>query len=49
VTELLGEKAHMEAHFGSSRDSGNLDEVCGLHHTYQGSKIILDAPDGTPR
>jgi hypothetical protein len=28
--ELLGDEAQLEAHFGSFRDSANLDEVHGL-------------------
>jgi delta-aminolevulinic acid dehydratase/porphobilinogen synthase len=49
LTELLGDKAQAEAHFGPFRDSANLDEVCSLRRTYQGWEINLDAPHGTPR
>jgi hypothetical protein len=35
LLELLGDKAQLEAHFGLFGDSGNLDEVCGLHQTYR--------------
>ena len=47
---LLGDKAQLEARFGPFGDSANLDarSVYGLHRTYQGSEIVLDAPDGTP-
>ena len=48
---LLRNKAQVEAHFGLLGDSANLDAdkcmVCAKHTI--GSKIILDAPDGTPR
>ena len=47
---LLGDKAQVEAHFGSVGDSANLTQdrcaVC-TEHTI-GLEIILDAPDGTP-
>jgi hypothetical protein len=32
----------VETPFGPFRDSANLDEVHGLHRTYQGSEIILE-------
>jgi hypothetical protein len=48
---LLGDKAQLEARFGPFRDSAYLDArrctVCG--ESTIGSKVILDAPDGTPR
>ena len=47
---LLGDEAHVEAHFGRFGDSANLDidrcMVC-TEHTI-GSEMVLDAPDGTP-
>ena len=47
---LLGDEAHVEAHFGPFGDSANLDvdrcTVCA--ECTIGSEIILDAPDGTP-
>jgi hypothetical protein len=49
--ELLGDFSHVESHFGLFADSANLDarsvHVCAERSI--GSKIILDAPDGTPR
>ena len=48
---LLGDEAEVEAHFVVFGDSGNLDTdrcmVCAEHTI--GSKIVLDANDGTPR
>jgi hypothetical protein len=48
---LLGDEAHVEAHFGPFGDSANLAQdrcmVCAKHTI--GSVIILDAPNGTPR
>jgi hypothetical protein len=48
---LLGYEAQVEACFGPFGDSGNLDtnryKVC-VERTI-GSKILLDAPEGTPR
>jgi hypothetical protein len=48
---LLGDEAQMEARFGPFGDSANLTQdrcmVCAECAT--GSKIILDAPVGTPR
>jgi hypothetical protein len=48
---LLGDKAHMEAHFGPFRvvlvlvqDRCTVCAKCSI-----ASEIILDAPDGTPR
>jgi hypothetical protein len=48
---LIGDKAQVEARFGLFRDSANLDEDrCMVYAECTiGSKIILDAPDGTPR
>ena len=47
----LGDEAQLEACFGLLLESANLDldrcMVC-VERTI-GSKIILDAPDGTPR
>ena len=46
-----GDEAQVEARFGLFGDSANLDardmHSCAEHTI--GSKIILDAPDGTPR
>ena len=48
---LLGEEAQLESRFGPFRDSANLDadrcSVCAERTI--GFKIVLDAPDGTPR
>jgi hypothetical protein len=48
---LLGDEAQVDARFGLFGDSTNLDarqmHVC-VQRTIS-SKIILDAPDGTPR
>ena len=48
---LQGDEAQVEAHFGPLGDSANLDAdrctVCAKCTI--GSKIVLDAPDGTPR
>ena len=48
---LQGDEADVEADFGPFGDSANLDAdrcpVCAEHTI--GSKIILDAPDGTPK
>ena len=47
---LLGDEAHVEAHFGPFGDSANLDidkcTVCAERTI--GSEIVLDVPDGTP-
>ena len=47
---LLGDEAQVEARFSLLVDSANLDidkcTVCAKHTI--GSKIILDARDGTP-
>ena len=47
---LLGDEAHVEAHFDLFGDSANLDidrcTVCAERTI--GSEIILDVPDGTP-
>ena len=48
---LLGDEAQLEAHFGPFGDSANLDarSVHGFcAERTIGSKIIFDAPDGTP-
>ena len=49
--ELLVDKAQVEACFGRFGDRANLDarwvHVCAERTI--GSKIVLDAPDGTPR
>jgi hypothetical protein len=46
-----GDEAQGEAHFGLFGDSANLDAnrctICV--ELTKGSKVILDAPDGTPR
>ena len=48
---LLGHEAQLEARFGPFGDSHNLTQgrctVCAERTI--GTKIILDAPDGTPR
>ena len=48
---VLGDEAQVEASFGPFGDSANLGEdwcmVCAERTI--GSKIVLDAPDGTPR
>ena len=48
---VLGDEAQVEDRFGPLGDSTNLDvyrcTVCAKCTI--GSKIILDAPDGTPR
>jgi hypothetical protein len=48
---LLGDEAHVKAHFGLFRDNVTADAirctVCAERTI--GSKIILVAPDGTPR
>jgi hypothetical protein len=49
--ELLGDVGHVKSHFGPFGDSVSVDarKVYGLSQTTLGSKIGLDAPDGTPR
>jgi hypothetical protein len=50
--ELLDDDAQVEARFGPFGDSANLVAryVHGLRRTYHRlRKIILEAPDGTPR
>ena len=49
--EFLGDMGHVESHFGPFGDSASIGAryAHGLRQTYQGSEIILDAPDGTPR
>jgi hypothetical protein len=46
----LGDEAQVKARFGPFGDSANLDVrwVHGLRGMYHSSKIILDAPNGTP-
>jgi hypothetical protein len=48
---LLGDKAQVEARFGTFGDSATLDArlMLGLHRCTVGSEIVLEAPDGTPR
>ena len=48
---LLGDEAQLEARFGPFGDSANLDarSVHGFPECTIGSKIVLYAPDGTPR
>jgi hypothetical protein len=48
---LLVDEAHVEARFGLFGDCANLDArwVHGLRLTYHRLRIILDAPDTTPR
>jgi hypothetical protein len=49
--QILGDKAQVEAYFGPFADSANLDvdrcTVCA--ECTIGLKIILDAPDETPK
>jgi hypothetical protein len=47
---LLGDEAQVAARFGPFGDSANLDAryIVYAEHTIV-SKIVLDAPDGTPR
>jgi hypothetical protein len=47
---LLGYEAQLEARFGLCGDSANLDarEVHGCAERTIGSKIVLDATNGTP-
>ena len=49
--ELLGDVGHVESHFGPFGDSASIGAryAHGLRQMYQGSKIILDALDHTPR
>ena len=48
---LLHDEAQVEAYFGPLGDSANLDaDTCTVCAKCTiGSKIVLDAPDGTPR
>ena len=48
---LLGDEAQVETSFGPFGDSANLHARSehALRRTYHRIKIILDAPDGTPR
>ena len=49
--ELLRDVGHVESCFDPFGDGVSVSArlVHGLHHTYHGSEIVLDAPDGTPR
>jgi hypothetical protein len=49
--ELLGDKAHMEAHFGPFGDGANLmqDRCTVRAECTIILEIVLDTPDGTPR
>jgi hypothetical protein len=49
--KLLGDMGHLESHFNLFGDSVSISAwlVIGLCQTYQGSDVVLDAPDGTPR
>jgi hypothetical protein len=49
--ELLGDVCHVESLFGLFRYSVSISvrKVLGLRQTYHRLRIILDAPDGTPR
>ena len=49
--EVLGDVGHVESHFDPFGDGVSVAarKVQGLRQTYQGSEIVLDAPDGTPR
>jgi hypothetical protein len=48
---LLGDKALVDTRFGLFGDSANLDvDRCTVYTECTiGTKIVLDAPDGTPR
>ena len=48
---LLGDEAQVQAHFGPFRDCVDLDADKCMVCTERtiGSKVVLDAPDGTPR
>jgi hypothetical protein len=46
----LGDEAQVEASFSPFGDSPNLDARCTIRVEHIiGSKIIFDAPNGTPR
>jgi hypothetical protein len=50
--DLLGDIGHQESRFNPSGDSGTISarRVHYLRQTYhRHRKIVLDAPDGTPR
>ena len=49
--ELLGDVGHVESCFGPFGDRGSVGAryVHGLNQMYHRFKIILQAPDGTPR
>ena len=48
---LLGDEAQVEAQFGLFGDSANLDAryVHSLRRSTIGTKVVLNAPNGTPR
>jgi hypothetical protein len=48
---LLGDKALVDTCFSLFGDSANLDAryVHDFHRMYPRLRIVLDAPDGTPR
>jgi hypothetical protein len=48
---LLGDKAQLEARFGPFRDGVILtqDRCTVCDESTKGSKVLLDAPDGTPQ
>jgi hypothetical protein len=45
--ELLGDVGHVESHFFSFGENVSVGAFCAKRTN--GSEIILDAPDGTPR
>ena len=47
--ELLGDEAQVKARFGLFGDSVSISADRCIVCVEQGSEIILDAPDGTPR
>ena len=49
--ELLHDVGHVASRFDQFADFISVDAILlrGLRPTCHGSKIILDAPDGTPR
>ena len=49
--ELLRDVGHVASRFDQFADFVSVGAILlhGLRQTYHGSKIILDAPDGTPR
>jgi hypothetical protein len=48
---LLGDVGHVESHFGPFGGSVSVGARLehGLRHPFHMLRIILDAPDGTPR